>query len=170
MHIARHHTLPKIGLPLIMCPDICSFQCTCTRPPKLEVAKGPRCGINVHFPTGRIVTTPRDGGHSLPTRPCRPDFHIFHFFRVFCVLPRFFTLFSVPSLFPSVLCRGAFLATHFFPPCSEWPPTHSPTSHRKFEAKLQGFVQMQRYESAKIVRSLGQSFGRVCQDEFVRRA
>ena len=112
---ARHHTLPKIGLPLIMCPDICSFQCTCTRPPKLEVAKGPRCGINVHFPTGRIVTTPRDGGHSLPTRPCRPDFHIFHFFRVFCVLPRFFTLFSVPSLFPSVLCRVAFLTTHFFP-------------------------------------------------------
>ena len=58
---ARHHTLPKIGLPLMMCPDICSFQCTCTctctQPPKMEVAKGPRCGINVHFPTGRIVTT-----------------------------------------------------------------------------------------------------------------
>ena len=94
-----------------------------------------RLGINVHFPTdGRIVTTTRvmEATSSPPARAA-PDFHIFHFFAAFVSPCVFFTLFAVPSLFPSVLCRRSFSETHFFPALTLSGHLHIP--HRKFEAK-----------------------------------
>ena len=136
--------LPRMALPTMMCQDICPYLCAFSSGPCLNWCRGggegprqlcSRLGINVHFPTdGRIVTTTRVmEATSSPLARAAPDFHIFHFFAAFVSPCVFFTLFAVPSLFPSVLCRRSFSGTHFFPALTLSGHLHIP--HRKFEAK-----------------------------------
>ena len=115
--------LPRMALPTMMCQDICPLRCIFIRSlPKLVVvvkalvscAARDKCPLSHRRP--HCYNHPCDGGH-FPPRSARatPDFHIFHFFAAFVSPCVFFTLFAVPSLFPSVLCRRSFSGTHFFP-------------------------------------------------------
>ena len=122
-----------------------------------------RGGINVHFPTGRIVTTPplMEATHFQPARAAL-TFTFSTFFTSF--VSRFFALFSVPSLFPYVLCRGAFLTTLFFPRAQSGHLLHIPPPPTG--SLRQTSMDLFRCKDMKVPH-FGQSFG-LCQDEFVR--
>ena len=113
------------------------------------------------FPPAALLQPPlMEATHFQPARAAL-TFTFSTFFTSF--VSCFFTLFSVPSLFPYVLCRGAFLTTLFFPRAQSGhlhippPPTGS---------LRQTSMDLFRCEDMKMPH-FGQSFG-LCQDEFVR--
>ena len=155
MHIrARHHTLPKMGLPLMMCPDICSFQCTCTQPSlnwrwrrpslwdKCPLSHRPHCYNPlmeaIHFQTPPVPLTFTFFTFStfsvsfvcrLASSPCSPS-------------PHFFPLFCVAALFPLRV------ATYTFP--------HPPSTG----SLRQSFVVLFRCKDMKVAK-LSEALGKV---------